>query len=52
MNGSEAAPWPGEVFLVFVSAERVAYHWYWYEADATNPNVPVDWAVRFKEQAL
>jgi hypothetical protein len=28
-TGAKRPPWPGEVFLVFVTDERVIYNWYW-----------------------
>ena len=50
--GSHRAPWPDEVFLVFVSDELIVYNWYWVEADPQDANLPLDHAVRFKERLL
>jgi hypothetical protein len=49
-DGSERAPWPGEVFLVFVNSDRVAYNWYWYACDAKDPDLPEDHGKRFQER--
>jgi len=51
-NGRPRPPWPGEVFLVFVNDERIAYNWYWTEADPKDANLPLDHSVRFKERVL
>lgn len=44
-NGKEMPPWPDEVFLVFVSAEKVAYNWRWEKCDPDNPELPLDHSV-------
>jgi hypothetical protein len=41
-------PWEGEVFLVYVTDERVVYQWKWVKADPENPNLPIDHNDRFK----
>lgn len=51
-DGAEVEPWKGEVLLVFVSEEMVAYNWYWTKADPENPDLPENFTVRFKERAL
>ena len=51
-DGSERAPWPNEVFLVFVSSEKVVYNWYWSPCDPQNPELPEGYLERFKERAL
>ncbi len=51
-SGERRAPWPDQVFLVFVSADRVVYNWYWDTADPTEPSLPVDHETRFQERAL
>jgi hypothetical protein len=51
-DGAETAPWPGYVFLVFVSDDNVAYNWYWSKADSDTPNLPEGHEIRFKEKAL
>ena len=51
-DGSERAPWPNEVFLVFVSGEKVVYNWYWSPCDSQNHELPDGFLERFKERAL
>jgi hypothetical protein len=51
-DGSERGPWPGEVFLVFVSKEKVVYNWYWDDGDPGNPNLPEGHRERFLEQPI
>ena len=51
-DGSERPPWPGQVFLVFVNDERVAYNWRWEMADSEDPNLPVKHMERFKRRLL
>ncbi len=49
-DGTERRPYPGQVFLVFVNDEGVAYNWRWEKADPDNPDLPVDHAIRFKQR--
>ncbi len=54
-DGSKADAYQGEVFLVFMNADRVAYHWYWTKCDADNPEIPVGMTgakPRFKKRLL
>jgi len=51
-DGEPVAPWPGEVFLVFVAADLVAYDWYWYPASTEDWRVPADHATRFDKRVL
>lgn len=51
-NGEERPPYKEKVYLVFVNHERVAYNWYWSDADGTDPNLPIDHAERFRERNL
>lgn len=51
-DGSQAPPWEGEVFLVFVNEERVAYQWGWEECDPADPDLPIDHQARFKQRVL
>ena len=51
-DGSEARPYPNQVFLVFVNDDGVAYNWRWEKADPNNPRLPLDHAIRFKQQIL
>jgi hypothetical protein len=49
-TGKKCPPWPNEVFLVFVTEERVVYSWYWCESDGREPHLPVDHENRFLEK--
>jgi hypothetical protein len=50
--GVKRPPWPGEAFLVFVTDERVVYHWYWCECDDRESHLPADYENRFLERVL
>jgi hypothetical protein len=47
-DGSEANAEPGQVFLVFVNDEAVAYNWRWEAADLENANLPKGHDIRFR----
>src|SRR4051812_7617582 len=47
-DGTKRAPWPGQVFLVFVNEEHVAYNWRWEQADPDDPKLPIKHGERFK----
>jgi hypothetical protein len=51
-DGTQAAPYPNQVYLVFVNEERVAYNWRWEKADPDKPTLPVGYLDRFKKQVL
>jgi hypothetical protein len=51
-TGAKRAAWPGEVFMVFVTDERVVYHWYWCECDGHESHLPADYESRFLEKVL
>jgi hypothetical protein len=40
--------WPGEVFLVYVTDERVVYCSTWVKCDPNDPDLPIDFEDRFK----
>ena len=42
----------GEVFLVFVNKDRVAYHWIWDDADEDGSGCPRGYRTRFCRKAL
>jgi len=46
-DGTEQNPYPGQVYLVFVNDERIAYNWRWETADAEDFNLPMEYATRF-----
>lgn len=51
-DGTEARPYPGQVYLVFVNDERVAYNWRWETADPDNGKLPINHASRFQKRLL
>ena len=51
-DGTSAPPYHGQVYLVFVNDERVAYNWRWDQAALDNRTLPVDYKSRFKQQLL
>lgn len=51
-DGSERDAWPGQVFLVFINDERIAYNWRWEQADADDPKLPIHYRERFKGRLL
>ena len=51
-DGSEALPYHGKVYLVFVNFDGIAYNWRWEEADRTDPDLPIDYEERFKTRLL
>lgn len=51
-DGSERSAYPGQVFLVFVNDEGVAYNWRWEKADQDDLRLPQNHATRFKTRLL
>jgi hypothetical protein len=51
-DGSSAPPYFGQVYLVFINDERVAYNWRWEKADPDNLNLPIGHETRFKQRLL
>jgi hypothetical protein len=51
-DGSPRRPFPGQVFLVFVNDEGVAYNWRWDKSDPDNPRLPADHTTRFRSKRL
>lgn len=49
-DGSTGRPYPGQVYLVFVNDERVAYNWRWEKSDPDDLTLPLDHALRFKQR--
>ncbi|MBC7853846.1 MAG: hypothetical protein IAF94_10450 [Pirellulaceae bacterium] len=45
--GASIPTWPGQVYLVYVNAERVAYDYRWERADSTDRDRPENWKIRF-----
>ena len=51
-DGTPGLPYPGQVYLVFVNDEGVAYNWRWERADPDYPNLPMGYSTRFKKRLL
>jgi hypothetical protein len=49
-DGTKSGPRRGQVYLVFVNEDRVAYNWRWEAADRDNPELPQDYLKRFKRR--
>ncbi len=51
-DGREAPPFEGQVFLVFVNHEGVAYNWRWERSDPGDRSLPIDYRDRFRKRLL
>ncbi len=51
-TGTKRNAWPGEVFMVFVTGERIVYGWYWGECDQQESHLPADFENRFREKVI
>lgn len=51
-DGTERSPYPGQIYLVFVNDEEVAYNWRWEKADPDDPKLPQNYTQRFKKRLL
>jgi hypothetical protein len=51
-DGTPGRPYPGQVYLVFVNDEQVAYNWRWEKADPDDARLPINYATRFKQRLL
>jgi hypothetical protein len=49
-DGSQRPPYRGQVYLVFVNDEGVAYNWRWENADPDHPGLPENHSVRFQHR--
>lgn len=51
-DGASAPPYRGQVYLVFVNDERVAYNWRWEKADPEDLKLPIGYEHRFHQRLL
>ena len=51
-DGQQLPPWPGEVFLVFVSEDDVVYNWYGTKCDPDDANLPKNFSVQYRERLI
>ena len=49
-EGDRCPPRAGQVYLVFVNEDRVAYNWRWERAHPDHPELPLDLENRFKRR--
>jgi hypothetical protein len=49
-DGDRCPPRRGQVYLVFLNEDRVAYSWRWEKADPDNPDLPIGYQERFKRR--
>ena len=52
LDGTDAPPHRGQVYMVFVNLDRIAYNWRWDKADCVNPDLPINYESRFKLRLL
>lgn len=51
-DGAARQPWPGEVFLVFVTEDWIVYNWYWTKCAPDSSDLPAGYEERFRERVL
>jgi hypothetical protein len=51
-DGTERKVWPGEVFLVFVTDDKIAYNWRWEKADSADKSLPQRHGTRFEKRLM
>lgn len=51
-DGTARSPYPGQIYLVFVNEDAVAYNWRWEKADPDDPQLPQNHEARFKTRLL
>lgn len=51
-DGKQYPAPPGQVFLVFINDDGIAYNWRWEKADGANAGLPIGYATRFQRRLL
>ncbi len=51
-DGTVQNPFAGQVFLVFVNQDGIAYNWRWENADPADAKLPGNHSLRFKRRLL
>ncbi len=51
-DGTPVRPFSGQIYLVFVNDELVAYNWRWEKADSSDPRSPREHETRFRKRLL
>lgn len=52
VDGTPRTAYPGQVYLVFVNDEWVAYNWRWEKSDPEDFTLPQNYMTRFKQRLL
>ena len=51
-DGTPIRPYAGQIYLVFVNDENVAYNWRWEKSDESDLRLPRDHDTRFRRRLL
>lgn len=51
-DGEQLPPLDGMIYMVFINSEGIAYNWRWENADETNPELPMDYGLRFIKRLI
>lgn len=51
-DGAQTRPYRGQVYLVFVNDDAVAYNWRWEKADPDDAALPENHQTRFRKRLL
>lgn len=51
-DGTKARPYPGQVYLIFVNDDQIAYNWRWEKSDEKDSTLPINHETRFKRRLL
>jgi hypothetical protein len=51
-DGTAGRPYPGQIYVVFINDEKVAYNWRWEKTDPDDARLPIDHTIRFKQRLL
>ncbi len=48
-DGTPRSTYPGQIYVVFVNDDGVAYNWRWEKCDPDDFSLPIDYQKRFKK---
>lgn len=49
-DGTRRSAYPGQVYLVFINDENIAYNWRWEKGHDADPMLPRNYESRFKQR--
>lgn len=52
VDGTEGPPYPGQVYVVFVNSDGIAYNRRWEKCDSEDPRLPENYRARFRKKLL